>query len=131
MPPRTRSQDVQDGAEVVDIDSQVDLDLDATTSATLPPFRIRLGGKTFSADQPTAAQVLDLGSAANPDVSMALIFGGQWPDIRDLLDEKNPDVLMRISRAYAEHFDLDEVGMARTVTADNSNRAGRRSRRRR
>jgi hypothetical protein len=117
------------GDEVVDIDSRVDLDLDTFAKQDYPPFRVRVGGQTFSLDQPDAGLVMDLGAARTTDIALALMFDAQWPDVRPLLEGLPPAALVKLTRDYTMHFDIDEAGMA--LAAATPNREERRARRHR
>lgn len=130
MPPRARHQDDDVDSTVVDIDSRVDLNLDEVEGQTYPPFRVLLGGQTFSLDEPDAGLVIELNTARNDiQVQLALMFDAQWPEVRPLLAGKKKETLLHLTREYAVHFDLDEAGLAQTVTQNRAER--RRSRRRR
>lgn len=134
MPPRTtpRDQDPGRDAEVVEMDSVVDLDLDEASQdgEDYPPFRVRVGGQMFCLEQPDAGLVMELGSANSIQTLMALLFDEQWPDVRPLLAGKKPEVLFTLARQHGQHFDLDEQGILAKTVQNRAERRRRRPRRR-
>lgn len=116
-------------SEVVDINSAVDLDLDAGGDEQVPvypPFRVRLGGKTWTIEQPDAGLVMELEAATTSQAFFALAFDEQWPDVRPLLMAvKDPRKLFRLAKDFGEHFDLSNE---RIMEAAAGNRAERRRR---
>lgn len=114
--------------DVVDITSVVDLDLDATDPderEEYPPFRVRIGGKTFSLAPPDAGLVMELEESRTTRVFLALAFDEQWPDVNPLLAGKKPEQLITLVRQYGQHFDLDQQALLQTAAP---NRAERRRR---
>jgi hypothetical protein len=107
--------------DVVPIDSIVDLDLDSQTDDVedYPPFRIRVGGQTFSINQPDAGLVMEVEGARTTEVGLALIFDEQWPDVRAALAGKDPTAPVKIVRDWAEHFDLDQQGLMAAISPGN------------
>lgn len=114
--PADQDEDRKD-ADVVGIDSVVDLDLDddADDGDDYPPLKIRLGGQMFEITQPDAGLVMELGNVGNIEGAMALLFDEQWPAVRPLLAGKKPEKLFQIARSHAKHFDLDEQGILATT----------------
>lgn len=116
-------------AQVVDINSTVDLDLDAQPQRDRrPAFRVRLGGQVFSVEQPDAHLVMELEQARTTQAFLALMFDEQWPDVRVHLVDMDPDVLLTLVRQYGQHFDLDAQGL---VERSAPNREQRRAEARR
>lgn len=130
--PADQDEDRKD-ADVVGIDSVVDLDLDAPDqdAEDYPPLRIRIGGQTFEIAQPDAGLVMEIGSANSIQTVMALLFDEAWPDVRPLLVGKKPEALFRLARQHAQHFDLDEVGVLANTAPNRAERRRARPRRRR
>lgn len=123
------SENTRGDAQVVDINSAVDLDLDAQpTRAAAPAFRVKIGGQVFTIDQPDAHLVMEIEQANTTQTLLALIFDEQWPDVRPHLVDKDPDVLLTLIRQYGQHFDLDAAGLMERAAP---NRAERRAQARR
>lgn len=109
-------------------DSEVDFDLDLEADGTVaPPFRVRLGGKTFELAAPDAGLVMEIEDARTTSQFLALAFDEQWPDVRPLVEPLRPEVLLKLIREYGQHFDLDQAAMMQQAAP---NRAERRRRRR-
>lgn len=134
MPPRTRTRpdDDVDDAAVVDINSVVDLDLDQEPARSIDPFRVKVGGKSFTLDQPDAGLVMELENAGTTEAFLALIFDAQWPDVRPLFLDKDPDVLVTLIRQYGQHFEMDQQALLSRAAPSRAERraSARRPRRR-
>lgn len=132
MAPRTTRTtapaDEEHDGEVVDIQSAVDFDLDAEESRkAYPPFRVRLGGQTWTMQQPDAELVMELEEAGTTRAFFQLAFDEQWPDMQPLIGKMGPPVLLTLVRQIGVHFDLDQKAM---LEQSAPNRAERRRRRR-
>lgn len=117
---------------VTEIDSVVDLDLDEVVDARgdYPPFRVKIGGKSFALDAPDAGLVMELEEARTTRVFLALAFDQQWPDVEPLLAGKPPEALLRLVREFGQHFDLDQQAIVQQAAPNRAERRRRRPARR-
>lgn len=128
-----KTTDEVTSAQVVDINSTVDLDLDALPLRDrIRPWRVKLGDRIFEVEQPDAGLVMEVEQANTTQATLALIFDEQWPDIRPLLVGLEPDALLTLVRQYGQHFDLDAQGLMERATPNRAERraSARRPRRR-
>lgn len=112
--------------------AHVDLDLDRDTTAVdyIEPFVVRLGGQTWTIEQPDGGTVMDIDEARTPRAMLALIFDDQWADVAHLIDPLHTDQIRQLVRQFRRHFELDEAG-AQAAEQKSFSRADRRKLRRR
>lgn len=91
---------------------------------------VRLGGKTWTIEQPDGGTVMDIDEARTPRAMLALIFDDQWADVAPLVDELATEQIRTLVRQFRRHFELDEAG-AQASEQKSLSRAQRRSLRRR
>ncbi|GAA1402020.1 hypothetical protein GCM10009613_61250 [Pseudonocardia kongjuensis] len=126
--PTSKQQDLTDPDEQLDT-GYVDLDLDAAAAPeVIEPFTVRLGGKTWTLEQPDGGLVMEIEEAATTRGKLSLIFDDQWTAVAGKLDGLHPDQLATLVRQWSRHFELDERS-AQVHAAPN--RAERRKLRRR
>ena len=135
MAPRSTAHQNSATAEpddnVASLDSVVDFDLDAGEDdyEGYPPFRVRLGGQTFTIEQPDAGLVMEIEKAPTSEAFFALAFDDQWPTVRPLLENvKDPTKLHKLARQFGDHFGLNNDRIMENMAPNREER--RRQRRR-
>lgn len=112
----------------VPVDDVVDIDLDAAPTrerTKLPAATVRIGGQTFEVAPPDAGLVMEIEEAGTTARILALLFDDQWPDVRPLLEGKDPEDLLTLVNTLGNRFGFSQNAMMARATP---NRAARRQR---